>query len=168
MRNFSARRTRTSIFLALGAVAALTLTGCSGDGDGNGEGPEETPVTEETPTTEAPAQAEAIEIPDTPVGEVAQKMVDTMNAADDTTEADWEGLLHESFTAQVPVSDFVGLLNTNIRPAQPFVPTAYEGGERQSVTTLDAAIGDPIDLSIVLDPEGLITGLTFTPAAPES
>jgi hypothetical protein len=36
------------------------------------------------------------------------------------------------------------------------------------VTTLDAAIGDPIDLTISIDSEGLIIGLTFTPAAPES
>lgn len=155
MRNFSAR---LSAIFVLAAVSTLTLSGCS-------EGATEAPIASETPAGETP---EAVEIPGTPAGQVAQQMVDVMNAEEDTTAADWEGKLHESFTAQVPIDDFVGLLNVNIRPAQPFVPTAYEGADRQSVTTLDASIGDPLDLTIALDQEGLIIGLTFTPAAPES
>jgi hypothetical protein len=153
MRNFSGR---LSAILALGVVSTLALSGCT-------QAAEEIPVVSETPADET-----SVEIPGTPVGQVAQKMVDVMNADDDTTAADWEGQLHDSFTAKVSIDDFVDLLNTNIRPAQPFVPTAYEGADRQSVTTLDAAIGDPIDLTISIDSEGLIIGLTFTPAAPES
>jgi hypothetical protein len=126
MRNFSGR---LSAILALGVVSTLALSGCT-------QAAEEIPVVSETPADET-----SVEIPGTPVGQVAQKMVDVMNADDDTTAADWEGQLHDSFTAQVSIDDFVDLLNTNIRPAQPFVPTAYEDRRPDRPDDLDRLRG---------------------------
>lgn len=137
------------------AGAAIAFASCASP-----ESPTETPD-DANVTQEAPA-AEAVEIPDdTPVGEESQRIVELLNAEDDTTADDWEDRLHPSFTAEVPVEDLVDLFNQNLRPAQPFTATGYEGGDRQAVTTLESPVSEPMDMQVALDTEGLITGLFF-------
>src|SRR5699024_7336756 len=71
---------------------------------------------------------------------------------------------HDTFTDEVSVEELVDLFNENLRPAQPFTPTDYEGGDREAVTTLTSEVSDPLDMSLSVDPDGLITGLFFGPS----
>ncbi len=129
----------------LGLLLALVLVGCSATA------PEET--------------AQPPQIPATPVGEVATWVFDQLQGDDDVETAEWEERLHETFLAEVPASELTALLNEQIRPARPFTLTHYQGSETNAVLTLDASIGDPIDLSISIDETGEIMGLFFAPAA---
>lgn len=152
---------------ALGVSVVVALSGCSSDA------PEDTAETASaTPAGSAPAEgetAEPVEIPtDTPAGEESQRILDLLNAEEDTTVDDWDARLHSSFTAEVTTEELVDLFNQNLRPAQPFTAVGYEGGDRQAVTTLTSPVSDPIDMTVTLDSEGLVSGLFFGESAPES
>ena len=147
--------TRSLVGTLLAVGAAFTFVAC-GSSDDSGNGSDDAAVTQETPA------AEAVEIPeDTAAGQESKRIVEILNAEEDTTAEDWEGHLHESFTAEVSVDELVELFNQNLRPAQPFTATNYEGGERQAVTTLTSPVSDPLDMTVALDTDGLITGLFF-------
>lgn len=153
----------------LGLSMVVALSGCSA------ETPRDTANTESSasaaPAESVPAEgetAEPVEIPvDTPAGEESQRILDLLNAEDDTTADDWEGRLHSSFTAEVSTEELVELFNQNLRPAQPFTAVGYEGGDRQAVTTLNSPVSAPVDMTITLDSEGLISGLFFGESASE-
>lgn len=139
----------------LASSVAIALASCASP-----ESPTETPD-EANGTQEAPV-SEPVDIPDdTPVGQESQRIVEILNADDDTTAQDWDDHLHDSFTAEVSVEELVDLFNQNLRPAQPFTATDYEGGDRQAVTTLESPMSDPLDMTVVLDSDDLITGLFF-------
>lgn len=141
---------------ALVAGTAMMLSACSST-----DTPEETPNDSLNTSQDAPVE-ESVEIPgDTAVGEESQTIVDMLNADEDTTVDVWEDKLHPSFTAEVPAEDMVEIFNQNLRPAKPFTVTNYEGGDRQAVTTLTSPVSDPLDMTVVVDTEGLITGLFF-------
>jgi len=122
---------------------------------------------EATTTQESPEAPEtSVEIPsDTLAGEQSQHIVELLNADEDTTAADVEEHLHSSFTAEVSVDELVELFNQNLRPAQPFTVAEYQGGDRQAVSVLTSPVSDPLDMTVTVDTEGLITGLLFTPSA---
>lgn len=149
------RRWRTGFTSALAASAAIALVSCSSS-EAPSEASNEPSVAQEAPT------AEAVQIPeDTVVGQESQRIVEVLNAEADTTAADWEGTLHSSFTAEVSVDELVDLFNQNLRPAQPFTVTGYEGGDRQAVTTLTSPVSAPMEMTVALDTDGLTTGLFF-------
>ena len=140
------RAMRRNGLVALVVTAVLAMTGC-----GSSPSPE---TAEPTP----------VAIPDTPVGQVAEWVIGVANAEDDTTAAAWDGRLHPDFLAEVPVEEVVELTNRQIRPARPFVATAYTGTERQATVTLEGRIGDPLDLHLSIDAEDKIVGMLLTPA----
>lgn len=117
-------------------------------------------------TTAEPAPTAAPTIPATPVGEVAQWVIDELESETDADAGEWAERLHESFLAEVSADEIVELLNQQIRPARPFELTNYRGGEEQAVLTLAGSVGDPFDLSLVIDGDALITGLFLAPATP--
>lgn len=139
-------RVLRTLALVSGVTAAIALAGCS-----SMVPDEETPV--------------AVSVPDTAIGERTQWVVDILNADDDTTEDEWETALHPNFLEEVPASEFVAIVNDNVRPAKPFTVTDYEAGETQSVTRLESSDTDPFDMQISIDGQGQITGLYFL--APE-
>lgn len=139
-------------------AASLTVTGCS-------NADESTTSSDEPQSAPQPSATEAVDIAtDTPAGEESQRIVDLLNAEEDTTAEDWEASLHPSFTEDVSVEELVELFNQNLRPAQPFTVTNYEGGDRQAVTTLTSPVSDPLDMTVTLDTDVLITGLFFGPS----
>lgn len=140
---------RRSLFAATAAALALVLSACA-----SAPAP-----------TETSAAAEA-EIPATPVGEVTQWILDEMNGDDDTDPAEWAPRLHEDFVAQVSAEEVARIVNQQIRPARPLVATAYRGTELEAVTTVAGEVGEPFDLSVVVDEQQIITGLLFAPATP--
>ena len=141
--------------LALGLV--FSVSGCAAD-----DAPAESTDAASVAPNDATTDDVAINT-ETAAGEESQRIVDLLNAAEDTTADDWQDRLHPSFTAEVSVEELVELFNQNLRPAQPFTVSTYEGGDRQAVTTLTSPLSDPIEMTIALDPEALITGLFFTP-----
>ncbi|GAA2038804.1 hypothetical protein GCM10009720_19030 [Yaniella flava] len=149
------RLCRSGLISALAASAAVALASCSSS-DAPSEASDEPSVAQEAPADEA------VQIPeDTAVGQETQRIVEILNADADTTAEEWEDALHSSFTAEVPVEELVELLNQNVRPAQPFTVTGYEGGDRQAVTTLTSPVSAPVDMTLSLDADGMITGLFF-------
>lgn len=151
------RTKRHMITTALVAGTAIALSACSAS-----DTPEESTNDSANTSQEEAVAPEAVEIPgDTAVGEESQNIVDMLNADEDTTVEVWEEKLHPSFTAEVPAEDMVEIFNQNLRPAKPFTVTNYEGGDRQAVTTLTSPVSDPLDMTVVVDTEGLITGLFF-------
>lgn len=154
-----ATRNRKLLLSGIFALSlALTMTGCS---DAN-----ESAAPSETATAaQDDAATEIVDIDiETAAGEESQRIVDLLNAEEDTTPADWEERLHASFTEEVSVEELVDLFNQNLRPAQPFSVTNYEGGDRQAITTLTSPISDPIEMTVSLDTDSLITGLFFGPS----
>lgn len=138
----------------LASSAALALASCGS--------PESAEIPDEANGAQEAPVSEPVDIPDdTPVGQESQRIVEILNADDDTTAQDWDDHLHDSFTAEVSVEELVDLFNQNLRPAQPFTATDYEGGDRQAVTTLESPVSDPLDMTVVLDSDDLITGLFF-------
>lgn len=144
---------RLAAALALAAVSALTAC-TSTDPDA--------PATPDTPAT----PAVAVDVPATPVGERLSWVLDVLEADDDTTPAVWARVLHEDFQAEVSADEVAGMLNRQIRPAAPFTVTAYDGTDRQAVATVAGTLGEPFDLSLVIDADARITGMVFAPAAP--
>ncbi len=114
------------------------------------------------PDTSTP---EAVAIPETPVGRTVTWILGEFNGERDTTPAVWEPRLHESFLAERSADEVTDIINQQVRPARPLVPTAYQGSERDAVVTIAGRIGDAFDMTVVLDDAGLITGLWLAPAA---
>lgn len=151
------RTKKHMIITALVAGTTIALSACSAS-----DTSEESTNDSASTSKEAAATPEAFEIPgDTAVGEESQNIVELLNAEEDTTVEVWEDKLHPSFTAEVPAEEMVEVFNQNLRPAQPFTVTNYEGGDRQAVTTLTSPVSAPLDMTVVVDTEGLITGLFF-------
>lgn len=153
-----ARRFSTGIMGMLVVSASFGLAACS-----SSEPSADAPDQSANVSQEAPGEAVDI-LQDTLAGEQSQRLLDLLNAEDDTTAEDLEEHLHATFTDEVSVEELVDLFNENLRPAQPFTPTDYEGGDREAVTTLTSEVSDPLDMSLSVDPDGLITGLFFGPS----
>ncbi|WP_430592433.1 Cpe/LpqF family protein [Humidisolicoccus flavus] len=149
----TARTRKFGAPFAAAIAALLVLTGCSAD-----SAPEE-------PSEPSASEASQITIPDTAVGETAEWVLGVLNSEDDTTVEQWAEVLHPDAQAELAPEELATVLNEQIRPAHPFVPVNYEGDETQSVTTLQGALGEPLDMSIMIDDEGLIQVLFFGPVA---
>lgn len=152
---------KSMLGIVLAASVAMAMTSCSSNDAPTGSSSDSTTVSQDSATTDVAD----IRV-DTPVGEESQRIVDVLNAEEDSTVNDWDSHLHASFTAEVSAEDLVELINQNLRPAQPFTVTNYEGGRRQAVTTLSSPISAPLDMSLTLDADGLITGLLFGESSP--
>lgn len=137
---------RVTGFAAAALTTSLALTGCSSMTPDTGVG-------------------EAVDVPDTAIGERTQWVVDILNAEEDSTEDEWEEALHPNFLEEVPASEFVTIVNENVRPAKPFTVTDYEAGETQSVTRLESQESAPVDMQLAVDDTGQVIGLFF--AAPD-
>lgn len=145
MPALSRPRARRSLIAATAVAVIAVMTACS--------------------PAAAPAPTGADLIADTPVGQKTQWILEVLEAEDDTTAAEWESELHESFLAQVSAEDVAQLLNVQIRPAAPFTVTAYTGDDVTAVTTLEGTVGDPLDMTVTLDENDQIVGFFLAPAA---
>lgn len=142
--------TRPTTLTARGTVAGLlivllTLVGCS------------------TTEPEPKPSSTAVEIPDTPIGQTVTWILEEFNAERDTTPATWEPRLHPLFVEDVSADELVEIINQNVRPAKPIVPTAYQGAERDVVVTMAGEVGEPFDMTVSIDEAGLLTALWFGP-----
>nr|NLD41303.1 hypothetical protein [Actinomycetales bacterium] len=155
--------------LALLLAAALALVGCSGS-DPESAGSTAPAATTESTAEEAPVDATAtveapVEIPDTGVGEMATFLVDLVNQDEEVLTTDLDGRLSPILLDAISAEELAEVLNSAIRPARPFVVTAYQGSDTQAVATLGGELGAPLDMSLALDEDGLLSGVLFTPSA---
>lgn len=135
-------------------VASLALVGCTA------------PAPQPSPSPTATETAAEVPIPATPAGRVAQWILDELNAEPDAAEDVWAERMDASLSSAVSAAEVVDLLNRQIRPAQPFAVTGYEGGEREGVLTLQGALGDPFSVTFAISADDLLTGLHIGPAVP--
>jgi hypothetical protein len=79
------------------------------------------------------------------------------------TADDLDGVFSEEFTDAVPLEEVVSLLNTNIRPAAPFVLRDYVGDELNASVVFEGAVGEPFTAQLAVTSDGTITGLQLLP-----
>ncbi|MFB2580403.1 serine hydrolase [Herbiconiux sp. P15] len=159
-RNRRGRRSRASVAASATAlVAVLTLTGAALTGC--------SPATNSavSSSTAQPA-AEAAALPDSPLGTQAAWLLDALNG--DIEAIDIDAGISERFTAQMTEEVSVSVLRQGIEQLQeqgPWRVDEVEDAGTQAVITLRPAEGDALDMQIVVDAEGLVSGLLFTPSA---
>ncbi len=166
---------------ALGALGAglLTLTACMDNGGGEvGEGPP-TPLDggdgyeaqeAEADSQDAGPPAPHIDFPEDPAGELAEEIVEALNAEGDAEASQWEGRLSDTFASQVDADDFAEVLNEDLRPSAPWVAADYEGDETSSTTRLESPSAE-LDLQVALSDDGetietVLFAEPFEPAEP--
>ncbi len=101
------------------------------------------------------------------MGNTVTWIIGQFESETDVTAEEWEERLHPDFLEQVPASALVSQINTSIRPAAPFTVTDYEEGELEAVATLAGALGEPFDLKVAIDDDGLIIGMLLAPVEEE-
>lgn len=139
------RTTTTTRGLVAGVlIALLALVGCA--------------------PTAPKAAATAVPIPDTPVGETVTWVLEQFNGERDTSPASWEPRLNEAAVADGGADQIADIVNQQIRPAKPIIPTAYEGSERDAVVTFAGTVGEPFNVTVGLDDAGLMETFWIGPA----
>lgn len=159
--------------IALAATIALAVSACSGTGATQSPAPETTaPSAAPTQATTEPAdpaptvEPTSAEIPDTPVGEAARWVLDTLAADSGPTAEEAGERFGEEFLSQVP-ADQVSQVFDQLRGEGPFTLVSWNGTETQGTAELESD-GTPVMMMLAVK-EGRIDGLMFVPneKAPE-
>ena len=148
----SRRLRRRSVFAALAAAVALAVSACA------------------TSSPEASARPTAVALPDTPVGEKAQWVLDAVNSDAETTEAEVEANVGAEMLEQVPAGQLVTVF-AQMGDAKPWI-AAEVSEESNGLVVLLHSDAAELQMSISVDEQQLINGLLFqeppadrTPAA---
>jgi len=150
-----ARRLRPPV-LALAALA-VGLAGCSA------QDPQPTPTASPTPSGTAPAPQ--VELPAGAAGRDAAWVLAQLEPGAETEAAEVTERFAESFLAEVPAEQLVTILG-QLREAGPWTLAAAEGGPGHVLARIEAAEGE-LEMQLVHDEEGKVSGLVFSPAPPE-
>ncbi|NLT30460.1 MAG: serine hydrolase [Propionibacterium sp.] len=129
----------------------VTLTACSAQSPTPDPAPE--PTVSSSPT---------VALPDSPVGEAAAWVLNTLAADSGPTAEEAEQRFAPVFLEQVP-ADQAEAVFTQLRGAGPFTLTEWQDEGRRGKARLGSDQGD-FDMQISVDEAGLIDGLLFTPA----
>lgn len=149
--------------LALATTLALAVSACSGTTQE--PAPETTPPsapsTAAQPTETSPTADDTLaELPDTPVGEAAGWVLDTLAAESGPTAEEAQERFGEEFLNQVPAEQ-VSEVFDQLRGEGPFTLVSWEGTDAQGIAELDSpATAVMMQLSVN---EGKIDGLMFMP-----
>ena len=148
----SRRLRRRSVFAALAAAVALAVSACA------------------TSSPEASAPPTAVALPDTPVGEKAQWVLDAVNSDAETTEAEVGANVGAEMLEQVPAGQLVTVF-AQMGDAKPWI-AAEVSEESNGLVVLLHSDAAELQMSISVDEQQLINGLLFqeppadrTPAA---
>jgi len=148
----SRRLRRRSVFAALAAAVALAVSACA------------------TSSPEASAPPTAVALPDTPVGEKAQWVLDAVNSDSETSAADVEANVGAEMLEQVPADQLVAVF-TQMADAKPWI-AAEVSEESSGLVVLLHSSSAELQMQISVDDQQLINGLLFqqppadrTPAA---
>ncbi|MDR4534704.1 serine hydrolase [Glutamicibacter sp. PS] len=146
--------------LTIAVLVPLSLAGCTSQG---------TDPATESPAASSPAASHPtpVAIPQTPAGTKAEKILDILNAPEESTENDWNEELAKSFTDAVSVQQVVELTNRQLRGAGPYTVVGYEGAERTASLRLAGQTPPDLMMHLNLDNAGKVSGLRFVPALDE-
>ncbi|MDQ0643017.1 serine hydrolase [Microbacterium murale] len=116
-------------------------------------------------TPDPQPSADSVEIPDTAVGAQVQWVLDEINSEELSADDDLEARFDPSFFESLTVPELRTILE-DLRAAQPWIPTAYEGDDTQAKATIESAAAT-YDMSVSASGEGLMNGLFFAAPKPE-
>lgn len=152
------------------AAVALALGACSGAAEhptdasttGSAEPSSASSTTEEAAAPQETEAVEVVEIPATPVGEQVTWTLAGLVPDAVVDAADAEARLSPAVLAQM---DGAGLAEAlaSVAPTGPWEPISYEGDDTTALVGLQDSTGERIDLTLVLDGDGLIEQLLFQP-----
>lgn len=166
-----------------GALAlALVLASCSDGaedepsggatsepGSESGAATSSAPAPDGSATTAPPGAvvtfAPGVTVPEGPAGEQLTWVLDVLNGSDPEI-AEIEERFDDAFRAQVPPEQMAPVWQ-QMRSGGPYTLTRVEGDTAVLAARLEAEDGTDLDVSVVADGDGVMSGLTFTPAAPE-
>lgn len=146
-------KTRTTLLTAF-AATTLAVTGCVSD-------PEVADVLPDRGSD--PTHVADVEFPDTEVARTSSWVVDEINGTRAIDKDDWYPRVAPELSDTIPVDSLVGTLNSELRPALPYVASDYEEpAEDYGVTRLTPDLtAEPVDLHIEVDESGRLTALWY-------
>lgn len=116
-------------------------------------------------TPDAQSSADHVEIPDTAVGAQAQWILDEINSDELSTEDELETRFDVSFFESITVPEMHATLD-DLRAAQVWTPTAYEGDDAQAKITIESS-AVTYDMSVSVTGDGVMNALFFGQPEPE-
>lgn len=146
--------TSRNIILTALVATTLTITGCTADPELADDLPDQGSVpTHVTETT----------FPETDVANMSQWVVEEINDVRAIDKGDWYSRVSPELSEDIPVDSLVGTLNSQLRPALPYVASDYEEPEADyGVTRLTPDLtAQPVDLHLQLDETGMISALWY-------
>lgn len=116
-------------------------------------------------TPDPQSSADHVEIPDTAVGAQAQWILDEINSDELSTEDELETRFDVSFFESITVPEMHATLD-DLRAAQVWTPTAYEGDDAQAKITIESS-AVTYDMSVSVTGDGVMNALFFGQPEPE-
>lgn len=116
-------------------------------------------------TPDPQSSADHVEIPDTAVGAQAQWILDEINSDELSTEDELETRFDVSFFESITVPEMHATLD-DLRAAQVWTPTAYEGNDAQAKITIESS-AVTYDMSVSVTGDGVMNALFFGQPEPE-
>ncbi|HCS62386.1 MAG TPA: serine hydrolase [Microbacterium sp.] len=116
-------------------------------------------------TPDPQSSADHVEIPDTAVGAQAQWILDEINSDELSTEDELETRFDVSFFESITVPEMHATLD-DLRAAQVWMPTAYEGNDAQAKITIESS-AVTYDMSVSVTGDGVMNALFFGQPEPE-
>lgn len=158
----------TRRFLATVAIASVALAGCAeseppAEPSTNATAPATSAQPTEPSTSPEPTPLPEVDLPATPVGEMAQFVVDALNAPEDVAPADLEPRLSDAILAEMPAVELADVVNTMVRPMGPFRATGFTPVGTQAALEVSNESDMRLNVSISVDEDGLLNGLYFLP-----
>lgn len=120
-------------------------------------------VTACTPNPQA--SADPVDIPDTAVGAQVRWVLDEINSNELSADDELEARFDTSFFESLTVSELRAILD-DLRAAQTWTPTAYEGDDTQAKVTIKST-AVTYDMSVSVTGEGAMNALFFGQPAPD-
>lgn len=138
---------------------ALLVAACTDDG------PEVIPeATESEAVGGAVELAPGVTIPDTPVGQAAEWVLDQLAAGEGPSDAEASERFADVFLAEIPPEQ-LSLVFDQLRASGPYRVEGYQGTAEAAQLPLDGA-GDRYILHVVTEPDGRMSTLFLQAAAP--
>lgn len=116
-------------------------------------------------TAKPQPSADSVKIPDTAVGAQARWILDEINSEELSADDELEARFDASFFESLTVPELSAILE-DLRAAQPWTPTAYEGDDTQAKVTIESEAAT-YEMSVAVSGEDLMNGLFFAEPAPE-
>lgn len=151
------RRTRHAARLTSAFVTLSVLAACSTAAD-----PDLEPTPPEPTQTATATVDPSVEMPDSPVGDQAQWVLDQLAADTGPTSAETAAHVSASFLVEVPAARLAVVFG-ELRTSGPWTAVDVDAVADDAVVRLHDGSGEPWRMSVSVDPAGAITALLVKP-----